>query len=402
MPNREKTPATGLRYLNDILDSVDLSKVINVLAWQRRNGRPGYSPRAMVRAWLAKYLLNIRYNVDLVQTLKRSPGLRKVCGFDDDTPSEPTISYFTRKLKEHQHLIDECFNQVTEKVREYLPDLGDEVAIDSTAIESYSNPHREVVSDPHARWGVKHNARGKDTTKTEWFFGYKLHTISDVNHEIPLGMVLTPANRSDSPLLPSVVNKVKTAFDWFKPKHVIGDKGYDSRPNHEYIIKQGSIPVIHIRKPTADDGMYDKVFTELGVPTCLRKLPMVYVNTDPETGHHLYTCRGDECAAKGAETSTPAPCDMVYLVDPLRNPRITGPLPRESQEWKDLYKKRQGIERLFKNTKQSRLLEGHLFRQMEKVKLHSTMSMLSYSATLLTRLRMGEKNMRRLRVKLAA
>lgn len=363
----------------------------------------------MVRAWMTKYLLNIRTNVDLVQQLRRSPGIRKVCGLGDHTPSEPTFSYFNKKLKKNQHLIDECFAKITEQVRAILPDLGYDVAIDSTSIESYSNPNRKVVSDPDARWGVKHSARSKqdkkgknDDDKTDWFFGYKLHTISDANHEIPLGMMLTPGNENDSPLLKDVFKKAQTTYEWWKPKHLIADRGYDSGPNHEYLIDQGVTPVIHIRKPGADDGMFDGVFNEKGEPTCMGMKPMVYVKTDPETGKHLYRCRGEGCHLKTEGTKAITHCDTAEWFDPADNPRVLGPLPRESAQWKALYKKRMSIERIFKNTKQDRLLEGHLFRNMDKIRLHATMSMLTYSATILTRLRMGEKKVIKLRVKLAA
>lgn len=148
--------------------------------------------------------------------------------------------------------------------------------------------------------------------------------------------------------------------------------------------------------------MFDGVFNEKGEPTCMGMKPMVYVKTDPETGHHLYRCRGEGCHLKTEGTKAITHCDTEEWFDPAENPRVLGPLPRESEEWKALYKKRMSIERIFKNTKQDRLLEGHLFRNMDKIRLHATMSMLTYSATILTRLRMGEKKVIKLRVKLAA
>lgn len=404
---RNQGPARGLRYLKEILDSIDASKLIKKLIWRRRNGRPGYSPRAMFRAWLCKYLLEIPTNVKLVERLKLSSGLREVCGFYHGAPSETAISRFTGRLTEYQDLVERCFAQITDEMREVLADLGDDVAIDSTSIESYSNPNRKTVTDPNAAWGVKHSARSnktdkKDEEKTDWFFGYKLHTISDANHEIPLGMILTPGNASDMTMLSAVFQKAQETYTWFKPKHLIADRGYDSGPNHEYLIDQGVTPVIHIRKPGADDGMFDGVFNEKGEPTCMGMKPMVYVKTDPGTGHHLYRCRGEGCYLKEHGTKAITHCDTEEWFDPADNPRVLGPLPRESEEWKALYKKRMSIERIFKNTKHSRLLEGHLFRKMAKIRLHATISMLTYSATVLTRLRRRERNPRKIKVKLAA
>ena len=403
-----KPPARGLRYLKSMLDNADADELISLLIDRSKNGRPGYTPRAMWRAWLSKYLLSIRYNVDLIETLRRSSGLRRICGFDEDeSPSETAMSRFTTRLKEYQLLVDECFHRVTEAMREFLQDLGVDVAIDSTSIESYSNPNRKVVSDPDARMGVKHKARAKkdekkdDDEKTEWFFGYKLHTISDANHEVPLAMVLTPGNESDMTMLSAVYEKAQDSFEWFKPKHLMADRGYDSTANHKHLINQKTTPVIHIRKPTAKDGMHDGIYTAKGEPTCLGMKPMEYVTTDPETGHHLYRCPLEGCHLKTEGTKATTHCDTEHWFDPLENPRVMGAIPRASEEWKELYSKRWSIERLFKNTKQSRNLEGHLFRNMEKIRLHTTISMLTYSVTLLTRLQMGEEKVRKLRVKLA-
>ena len=400
-----KPPARGLRYLKLMLDNVNADELIELFIDRRKNGRPGYSPRAMLRAWLCKYLLGIRYNVDLIETLRRSSGLRRVCGFDDDeAPSETAMSRFTGRLTEYQVLVDDCFNQVTEAMREFLPDLGEDVAIDSTSIETYSNPNRKVVSDPDAQWGMKHKARAKkddkkdETEKTESFFGYKLHTISDANHEVPLGMILTPGNRNDSPILPTLVNKVRKTFEWFKPKHLMADRGYDSVNNHRHLIEQGTTPVIHIRDLRRDKK---SIYTAIGEPTCLGEQAMTYVRTDPETGHHLYRCPTEGCRLKTEGTKATTHCDDEVWIDPNDDIRVIGILPRVSEEWKGLYSKRMSIERLFKNTKQSRNLEGHLFRKMAKIQLHSTISMLTYSLTLLTRLQMGEQKVMKLRVKLA-
>ena len=71
-------------------------------------------------------------------------------------------------------------------------------------------------------------------------------------------------------------------------------------------------------------------------------------------------------------------------------------LPRVSKQWKALYKLRWHIERIFRSMKHSRLLERHCFRGMRKNLLHATLSMLTYSATALARLRVGDQ--RRMRV----
>ena len=65
-----------------------------------------------------------------------------------------------------------------------MPGLGDEVAVDSTAVRTHSNPNRKHVSDPYAEWGVKNSAKAKEGGK-EFFFGFKVHMVADAVYGIP-------------------------------------------------------------------------------------------------------------------------------------------------------------------------------------------------------------------------
>lgn len=80
--------------------------------------------------------------------------------------------------------------------------------------------------------------------------------------------------------------------------------------------------------------------------------------------------------------------------------RIIGKLPRFSKIWKLLYKLRQAIERFFSGAKRSRLLDTQRFLTKAKVEMHAAMSLLTYNATMLMRLVVGDyARMRHMRVK---
>ena len=60
------------------------------------------------------------------------------------------------------------------------------------------------------------------------------------------------------------------------------------------------------------------------------------------------------------------------------------------------------IERIFRSLKHSRGLEGHCVRGMRKITLHATLSVLTFQATTMARLRGGDVDrMRRMSVKVA-
>ena len=69
---------------------------------------------------------------------------------------------------------------------------------------------------------------------------------------------------------------------------------------------------------------------------------------------------------------------------------MSGPVRRDTQEWTDLYAKRQAIERIFKSLKESRRLNSHCVRGLRQITLHAFMSMLTFQATALVRLQQGE------------
>ena len=81
-------------------------------------------------------------------------------------------------------------------------------------------------------------------------------------------------------------------------------------------------------------------------------------------------------------------------------PAGSGPLPPFTDRWKWLYKLRMSIERIFRSLKHSRGLEGHCVRGLKKIKLLAAMSLVTYQATVLMRLKAkDEKRMRVIAVK---
>ena len=408
-------PKSGIGFLSQVLDALDDGPLVEVLQDCRHTGRPGYHPRAMLRLYFTKYILKIRYSNQLLERLRGSRELREVCGLGDDVPSESALSRFVSRLADYQDLLEQCLSDAIDEVRDLvpavkrrpgkqdqpLPPLGTVLAVDSTVFRSYSNPNRPVVSDPDARWGVKHSSRAKEGD-TEWVFGYKMHMVSDAYHGVPLAFIVTPANDNDSPLLPVVLDKALADHPWMKPGALLADRGYDALTNHEAVFNLGIIPVIHIRKPTADDGLRDGIYTEEGFPTCMGGKAMDYVRTDPKTGAHLFRCGTGGCPLKTKGTKAIVHCDSDVWERPEDNLRILGPLPRFTDAWKRLYSLRMSIERIFRSLKHSRALDGHCFRGLRKIKLHATLSLLTYQATLLARLKGGDaERMRQMTVKVA-
>ena len=392
------TPAQDhLGELAAVFSSLDDAALLARLQDYRPTGRPGYPLKALWRAYVASFILNLPHTNALIRRLEDESDFRYLCGFLGPLPHRTTFNRFIQRLSHHADLVEATFVDLTHQLKALIPGLGNEVAIDSTTVRTHSNPNRKRVSDPEASWTAKNSARAKVGGK-EWHHGYKVHMVADANYGVPLAHIVTTAKRSDSPELPAVIARAEALYPWFKPSVVVADRGYDSMANHEWLHGKGIVPVIHIRRK-ANAALHDGIYTEQGVPTCLGQVPMEYVRSDPEQGH-LYRCKG--CHLSGTMRGGIRHCDTEVWEDPARNIRLFGILRRGSQEWKDLYTKRQAIERVFKSMKESRRLERHCVRGLRQITLHAAMSALAFQATVMVRLRVGEADLMRWMVRKVA
>ena len=78
--------------------------------------------------------------------------------------------------------------------------------------------------------------------------------------------------------------------------------------------------------------LYEGIYTEKGVPTCLGQIPMEFVRTDPERGH-LYRCNPKGCRLAGSMRGGIRHCDTEVWEDPTRNVRLFGAIRRDGPEW---------------------------------------------------------------------
>ena len=383
-----------LRESLEALTTTSLS-LLETLRGYRKSGRPGHSLTALWRAYLASFLINVPHTNALIRRLQDDADFRALCGFGDVLPHRTTFNRFIQRLSHHATEVEGILAGLTCRLREFLPDLGDTVAVDSTTVRSHSNPNRRVISDPEASWTAKNSPRAKSRGK-EWHFGYKSHTVADAKYGLPLGQIVTTASRNDSPELTAVMEHTKALLPWFKPKVAIADRGYDALSNHEYVVSQGAVPIIHIRKLAKGE-----IYTKEGTPTCVGNVPMEYLGSDRERGR-LYRCPSEGCHLKGSLYGGSVHCRDWVWEDPTRDLRLFGVIRRDGPEWKELYTQRQAIERVFKSMKESRRLERHCVRGLRQITLHAFMSALAFQVTALVRILAGESEWMRWQVRKVA
>lgn len=365
--------------LESVFEALPDAPLLEALEATRWTGRPGYPIRVMWRSLVASFFLGIVHDTDLIRALQSNPLLAEACGIDwpDGVPSKFAYCRFRKKLVGFSDLVACLLTECVDRLREALPDFGQTIAVDATDIKAWANGlHQET--DPDAGTGAKH----KSSRRVFWY-GYKIHLAADADSELPVWFTVTAANVYDGKHLAPVLNEARSRFDWFRPSHVLADKGYDGQECFRYVGEDlNAIPVIDVQKRRAGRAREGQpceaqpVITPDGVRYRCERLPY-----DPK------------CPRFGK-----CPLLPVFVDSPL-NPLTTqtyyerySPFPYGSQEWKTLYNKRVSVERVFGRLKGYRKLDALRTRRLPKVWLHVAMSVLAMNGSALAKVQADKLN----------
>lgn len=231
--------------LNTLPDEMLLCKLQS-----QRKGKRNDNPVATMWAMLwAGIVYKHKGYSDLSRELRRNPHLRIRCGilFRERVPSKWAFSRFLGRLLKERNLIEEIFDKLVGELKEHLPKLGKEVAIDSTNLPTYARGRKDPQesADPEADWGKEKKIfKRKDGTTAyeeirKWF-GYKLHMLVDANYELPIAYRVTKASVHDSQQCMPLVDEAKEKKD-MPIEYLIGDKAYDSEEIHRRLILEHGI-----------------------------------------------------------------------------------------------------------------------------------------------------------------
>ncbi len=205
--------------------------------YSQRRRRPPYPPEAMLKALIYQRLKQIPSWRKLALTIKADSSLMAQLGFQRP-PTYSSFSRFTRRVGEDT--FTKIFEELVQRLRYLIPDLGNIVAVDATLVKGYSKPGRKGLTktDPDAAWGYSGEKQGKPL----YTYGYKLQVISDSSREIPVSFLVESANKSENRLfLPHMKMMLATGT---KPDVLVADAGYDSRRNTMGLIREGIRPII--------------------------------------------------------------------------------------------------------------------------------------------------------------
>jgi transposase, IS5 family len=360
-----------------ILDSIEITDLVEQLEFLRWTGRPGYSTKTMFGVALTKSLYAIPTWTRTLALVREHAGLRSAigCEEDRDVPSIDAMYRFTKKLRRCEGQRQACIDSVLEALRSKNPGMGKDIAIDGSSIPAYANGQRfkskggrerkpEEYSDPDASWGHR---SAISTQKGGGFYGYKLHMAVDTATELPLAWEIHTAKDSEAKFALSLLDEVRERG--FSVRTAAMDKGYDSGPIYDGCEERDVRPIIPLKETAAvKKGDHNP-------PRCKHGI-WQFAGADYKRGASKWRCPEGKCS----------PASVWKKAD-----RLFPLIPRYTKRWKSLYCGRGSAEREFGRLKNEWGLTPLRVRRIERVKLHADLTILTKLAYELAKARESQE-----------
>ncbi|MCY4088014.1 MAG: transposase, partial [Actinomycetia bacterium] len=223
-----------------------------------------------------------------------------------------------------------------------------------------NGPERERYSDPDASWGHR---SATSTRKHGGFYGYKLHAAVCARTDLPVAWHVTTGSTHEASQAEKLLGAIKSHN--FKPETATLDRGYDSRFVYDACHQAGALPVIPLRKTKAvKQGKHRPPTCEHGTWT--------FAGTDFERKLTKWRCPTGDCQPKSRWRK-------ASRLHPL--------IPRETKRWGNLYRGRASVEREFGRLKHDYALTPLRVRGLDRVQLHTDLTMLAALSAALARAR---------------
>jgi Transposase DDE domain/Transposase domain (DUF772) len=365
----------SLRTIRDLLAALPDGKLLNSLRAARGKGRNDYPVSVLWGVVVLRIALRHVTTEAVLAELRRNEGLRRLIGIESEAgvPKPWNISRFEEVLGQEPHrtLLKEVFNVLIQRLGDTVVDLGTDTAGDATGLSARRKPAeaaQEEIAEglPQASGGRKEykDDQGNVTKVVEWF-GFKLHLIVDVKHEVVLSYEITDTKAGDGETLPVVLDQAQANLPDGRIKTLAYDKAADSDDVHKDLSGRGITPLIEMRslwqtEPErllpGHDGSSNVVYDEAGTIYCYDKVSdpperhkMAYIGHEPQREKLKYRCPAKH---EGWECPMSKICNagksygMTVRVDREVDLRRFPSLPRATKKFERMYKGRTSVERV--------------------------------------------------------
>lgn len=365
----------SLKTLRFFLDAIPDGKLLDGLRQARGKGRNDHPVSVLWGVVLLTIVLRHVTFEACLDELRRNHDLRLLIGIHEESavPDKWNVSRFLETLGQEPHLanLHEVFDFLVQRLGRAVPDLGTNSAGDATSLNGRAKKNAEQLASeteqglPQPSGGRKEykDDDGKVTKVVEWF-GYKLHLVVDVKHEVTLGYHITDTKAGDNDVLPEVLSQARANLPPDRIKTLAFDKAADDGEVHQLLHDLDIKPVIQNRalwKEETERVLGGRiplhiVHDEAGTVYCYDRISnppvrhaMSYIGYEPDRDtikyrcparHEGWTCPSEARCNEGKDYGLTAriPCEL----DLRRFP----PIPRATKQFERLYKGRTAVERI--------------------------------------------------------
>jgi transposase len=365
-------PYSNLLFdLADLPPAVKYEKLFDNLPMLKENipktGRRPISRNCMFKGLIYKSLRRFPYLTDLSFELNNNPSLSKALGFNPMKPAPSTERFSSFLHDTDHHEFTSIRQQLAQELIKAGAVPGDSIAIDScpivallkennlkTSIVDRFDKTKKPAGDRDARLGVLIHFPSPFKKEVRYFWGYRNHVISDTATELPIWEVTKPANVSDINVAKDLIQEACSFFN-LNVQTVMGDANYDSEDLLKFIINDLKALAIIPHNPRNEQAKgyqikEGKVICEAnltmhrrgkmrpkktGILYCQYSCPIYY---DKKIRYQHITCpilHPKFFKGKG--------CNVLIRLEPS----IRSEIDYDTQEFKELYKKRTSVERVF-------------------------------------------------------
>ena len=287
----------SLATVKAFLAAVPDAQLLDGLRQARGHGRDDYPVHVLWGVILVTIALRHPSWEACLSELRRNEALRRLIGIESEegVPKGWNLSRFLDVLGQEPHLtrLREIFDTLNRRLGEAVPDLGKHTAGDATALHARRKRDAQQAQAeqqdglPQPSGGKKEyfDGEGKVTKIFEWF-GYKLHLLVDVKHEVALAYRITTASAGDAATLPQTLTEAQANLPPKRIETLAYDKAADDHETHKLLAREHIKPLIEMRSLWKEeperllpghDGNSNIVYDEAGTIYCYdrTRTPMV-------------------------------------------------------------------------------------------------------------------------------
>jgi len=260
---------------------------------------------------------------------------------------------------------------MVQRLAAVVPELGRRTAGDATALSARRGDEKRQQAE--RRLGLPQPAGGRKEYKdddgqvikvVEWF-GYKLHLVVDIRHELALAYRITEPAVGDNEMIEPLLDQARANLPTRRIESLAYDKAADVEAVHRLLHRAGIKPLIENRALWKGEsekvlpghtGRSNLVYDESGTIHCYDKVStpvvrhrMAYVGHEGQRGTLKYRCPARH---EGWSCPSDARCNgarrygLVARIKSELDLRRFPPIPRATKQFERLYNGRTAVERV--------------------------------------------------------